>query len=134
MSELLRISNLVSYLVGIIGIVLSIYFYEAGRPEVAISYRKSSVQVYKQLGDEFRIYQNNTEVKDVKSVVRTRIVFWNSGDTSVKTEELRSRPQISFSHDTQLLDFRVPSRTPDLAEFSVSREGNSLLLGWKFFD
>ncbi len=133
MRELLRISNLVSYLVGIAGILLSIYFYEVSQPELAISYRKSSVQLYKRLGDEFTVYQNG-ELRDIKSIVRTRIVFWNSGNTPVKIDELRSRPQISFSHETHLLDYLVPLKSPDLAGFSVTRDGDNLLLGWKFFD
>jgi hypothetical protein len=33
-----------------------------------------------------------------------------------------------------LLDYRVPLKSPDLADFLVTRDGNSLLLGWKFFD
>jgi hypothetical protein len=134
MSELLRISNLVSYLFGIIGILLSIYFYEVSQSEVTISYRKSSVQLYKSLGDEFAVYQNGAELRDVKSITRTRLVFWNSGNTPVKIDELRSRPEISFSHEVQLLDYRVPLKSPDIADFTVTREGNNLALGWKFFD
>ena len=121
MSELLRISNLVSYLVGVVGILLSVYFYEVSQPEVAISYRKSSVQLYKRLEDEFKIYQGNSELKDIKSIVRTRVVFWNSGNAPVKIDELRSRPQISFSHETQLLEASGEQR----GEGSLGRNGGA---------
>ena len=137
--ELLNSGIFWTILVGIIGVILSVWFSEQKRRPVFFLSEKpylifdKDVQAY----DFYLVEKNGLIVKE--NVYNTSLVLWNKGDLPILPEDVRKEVKILFNSEEKyrILGGRIISFYPvseNIGDFSLIIDSTQIKPCWKFFD
>lgn len=124
--------------VGLIGIGLTVLFYEYSNKERAPVYsvKKEPSIIFDKNNSSPKIkLLSNDSIVIEKNVYITSLVLWNNGDLEINKEDLRKNFEIKTKGNVEILDYSIVNQThPDISKFRIKDEGNSLKIDWDFFD
>lgn len=124
-----------SGLFGVLGVVLAIYFYFAGKKEKAPVYTYKSVNLIglrPELPEDIQILHKGVSVP---RVCRTKILFWNRGRATIDGNDIVERVTIKFPQDVRILrEPVVETVSRDPIRFVASFSGNVIYLDFAFLD
>jgi hypothetical protein len=140
--DLQSASNYVGLIIGLVGIILSIYLYQktVEKKEPKCYYRtyrdihKISSEGH---SSSIKIFYKTEEVERVYT---TYVWFWNKGKRPISRSDIPTSDNlvISLSDDKEsprILDFQVLKVTRDSINFSVSKKDDfSLTIGFEYLD
>jgi hypothetical protein len=110
----------IGIVVGVIGIVLAIYFYAKSKRKVQISYSVNRTQLLggnrNVLPDEVSIFYQSDKINDL---VKFNTIFWNSGNASIRKSDIA---------EPLLLCLPKESRPLKVSALKYSRPQNRVIL------
>lgn len=131
--------NLVTFILAIVGLILTIFFYYKSEKEKSISYnineRTSLIYDSKNSASAINIYDKDSlPIKE--NVYLINGMVWNSGDYSILKNDIRIPLSISLNNSCRLLDYKITSqKDKSIAKFKLaSTNKNTLNVDWKYFD
>lgn len=106
--------NLISFLLAILGIILSVYYYLKSRKEKIPVFSKQSFQLIQKsiTGlDKLEVKYNDQRVD---KLTLTKVAFWNSGRETIRKEDVVQRDPIKITTKEDLLiyDHKIISSNP----------------------
>lgn len=131
--------DLIGYIIGLFGIVLSIYFYISGIESKELSYNSylDSYKIYDQSinsTNKISLYKGDARIE--QNVYLTTFAIWNSGDLPIEPGDIRDSLEIKFNGVNQILDIKITKEIqPGISKFKLARiSNNKIKLNWKYFD
>ncbi|MBS1514298.1 MAG: hypothetical protein JSS63_04675 [Bacteroidetes bacterium] len=138
LDDLKRPFNLITFILAILGIVLTIFFYNKSNKEKLLTYYKVT--------DNALIYDNSNSSNKFKvitsdsSIIKNNIyliefVLWNNGDFAIDSLDVREPFKIVLD-SAQILSYSIQNEVrPNYSKFTLTKnDSNSLILKWRFFD
>lgn len=136
-----KIANSLGLIIGILGIVISIYIFYSTKTEKIITYYLSS--------ESFKIFDNdlieksqkitllrNDSIKIKENVYLLTFSIWNSGNVTIDPEDVRKDLVIKFIGIKEILDYSILKEIDhEISKFNLNKiSNNSFQLRWKYFD
>lgn len=131
-------SNYIGIIIGVFGILLSLLFYFKSKkerePVYSIKKEPSVIYYRNSTSQKLKVVLNDSIIVK-ESVFVSNVVIWNNGELEIEKKDVRKNFIISISGDSKILDYKIVNQThPDIGNFKVKPEGDSLLLDWDYFD
>lgn len=138
-SYIKKTANIIGIILGILGIILSIYFYYKSEKVRDISYSliKPTSIVYDRQSStpSIRVIRGDSQVISGNVYLLTGTI-WNSGDLPILKEDVRKGLVIRLGGCEQIVDFRIISQNDSsISKFSLNPvNNNTLKTDWMYFD
>ena len=123
--------------VGIVGIGLTILFYEYSNkdrePVYAIKKEPSIIFDKENSTPKIKLLSNDSILIN-ENVYVSSIVIWNNGELEIKKDDVRKEFMVTVSN-AKVLDYQIVNQTnPEISNFKVEHNSNELLIDWDYFD
>ena len=98
--------SVASFVLAVVGVILTIHFYRKGRRYKALSYTVRSDRLIEKLSDRFSKLKIIFGDEEIEALTVTRVALWNSGSESIRGEDIaKSDPlRIELAEATKLLN------------------------------
>ncbi|MDY6857636.1 MAG: hypothetical protein SWO11_23635 [Thermodesulfobacteriota bacterium] len=130
--------SVASFVLAVVGVILTIHFYRKGRRQRAISYARQSDTLVEDLSDRFPKLLISFGGENISALTVSRIAVWNSGTESIRGNDIsQSDPlRIILPEGTKLLSSEITSKTKEANSFSLHHdvEGNVITLSFEYVD
>jgi len=134
-----RFLEITGYIVGIIGLILSIYFYEVSKKEreptfITEPVRTEIINSEKLVNNPIKVLDSNGQIlsRDLTSV---RFYFWNKGKEAIKPENLLENIIISTGQGTRIVNYRILKEARKINGISLkSVDSNSIGVNFKILE
>ena len=136
-----KVTNIISVIIGIIGIIIGLYFHYSIKEEKTISYHLNA-ESYKIFDNKntnglqkLTLYKEDS-IKIKQDVFLTTFSIWNSGNMPINTIDIRKELIINLSGVENILESKIIKEiTSGISEFKISQTSTSSFnLKWKYFD
>lgn len=140
----MSLTNILNYsglLLGIFGLILSIYLFIKGReakePKCFYTTRRNISKLSNHIDSKIRLFYAETEVS---RVFTTRIWLWNDGKKPISKSDIQSKSSILISlndsnHPPKILDYEIVKVSrPEINFTAISLEEMSLSIHFDFLD
>lgn len=135
--KLIRSGTFWTFVFGIVGIGLTILFYEASKEkrEPVYSVKKAPSIIFdkENASSKIKLFSNDSILINENVYVST-IVIWNNGNLQIKQDDIRQKIKIKLYHGVQILDYKIIAQTELNNNFTIIPEQDRLNIDWKFFD
>ncbi len=131
--------NIISLLIGVLGIILSLLFYFNGKKIKSISYSiaetPSLIFDSQNSTSAIKLYEKDT-ILIKRNVYLLTGTIWNSGNLPIDKTDVRIPITLNLNKSDRILDFSVTKqKDASIASFVLNKIGNNILkLDWKYFD
>jgi len=118
--------NIGGLLVGVIGVVLAVYFYMVSKEERELVYYVNPVKsiVFSSNNNELSvIYKGDIISSDVAAA---QVAIWNKGNKAVKKENMLKEFMLDVGGDHQVLEARIRKMSRDITNISLNTESSAL--------
>jgi hypothetical protein len=136
-TDLRKPANVLSLIIGLLGIALAIVFYLAGKQEKTLAYLcpEQAITVYDHdRASGIRVTDRDSIIID-DDVAAVTWVIWNAGDLPIDSTDLRRPVTILPSPCKKLLDYRITFVTDsDIVHPIMVVDAGKLLLRWTHLD
>jgi uncharacterized membrane protein YeaQ/YmgE (transglycosylase-associated protein family) len=127
-----------TFVVGIIGVVITIIIYEFSNKskEPVYSILKEPTLIYDKdnASSNFKLITNDSIIVQ-ENVYVTTMVVWNNGELEIKKDDVRKKIKIKISNQGKILEYKITKQTnPEISNFKLNIKDNELLVNWDFFD
>ncbi|MCD4682759.1 MAG: hypothetical protein K8R86_05720 [Bacteroidales bacterium] len=127
-----------SIVLGILGILATVFYYELGKNEIDVVYsikRTPSLIFNKNAIDsKIQLLVNDSTLVSENTYIST-IVIWNRGRREVNLSDVRKNILIKPSSKGDILDYSILSEThPEVCNFKLTDLDTCLQLSWNYFD
>jgi hypothetical protein len=118
--------NIISILIGIIGILLAVYFYSSGRRYRKIIFFEDPIKT-EILNQErltqapIKVYRNNGD-EIINDLISVRFYLWNAGTEAIHSNEVLRDIILSLDNNSsEIIDYRLLKISREVAEISLQR-------------
>ncbi|MBL0273601.1 MAG: hypothetical protein IPQ06_11165, partial [Chitinophagaceae bacterium] len=131
--------NIIPLIIGILGIVLSFFFYFDGKKVKNVSYSlpetPSLIFDSKNSSSAIKLYEKDT-VLISRNVYLLTGMIWNSGNLPIDKSDIRVPITLVLDKSNRILDFKIiKQKDSSIANFVLSKTNNNILsLDWRYFD
>lgn len=132
--------NIISLLVGVLGIISSYYFY-------SISYEEKEPTIiegqntlifspsFRGSAQQFSLVDNVTDVKISKNVYLQELYFWNKGRETIRNSDILSPITLFYSDGSQIIDVQVVESTrPSIVKAEAQSKADKVELGFSILE
>lgn len=134
-----NILNIIGFLIGILGIVLSVYYYELSKREKEPTFIIDPIKfiILKSSSTHLApikiLTLDSSEIKgDVTSLT---FYFWNKGKEPLKSEDMLTDINLFLSHNAKIIDFKILKSSRDVCKISLIKQStDSLKLNFKILE
>ncbi|RJX41044.1 hypothetical protein D3P09_03260 [Paenibacillus pinisoli] len=128
----------IGVIIGVIGIILSVYFYRKSLNRPRPAYQMASMRVIEEVSDS----NGNIEImfngSKVDRVVKTQVAFWNAGSNTINSHDIVERDPIiiMYSEDSKILNYNIISisRSVNLFRAIINENSNQVEVTFDFLD
>ncbi|TRO66799.1 hypothetical protein [Christiangramia sabulilitoris] len=133
--------NFLGLIIGIIGVLLAVYFHFSSIKEKEISYniQNEALKIYDsdllKENQNIAVYQSDS-IKIDKTVYINTFSIWNSGDLPISKNDIRKDLIINFLGVEEILDIQVLKEIDkEVSKFNlIPIDSASYKLNWDYFD
>lgn len=131
--------NKITLALAIISIGLSIILYDFSTKEKEISFQinepTSLIFDFQNSSNLIKLIQHDTLVLKENVYLLTGVI-WNSGDASIKNEDVRKDLCFALNEANKILDYNIISQTEEVESgFEMKKiDDNNIHITWKYFD
>ena len=126
------------FIIAILGIAGTVYFYYKGKREKLPYYYKTSTNIFQGLNDKFKDLNIFYADTSIKNMTVTFISFWNGGRETIRKEDIVHKVPltIKMKEDYQILDVKMTCPDGDANNFSysISEDLSSLNFTFDYID
>lgn len=132
------IVNLISLTIGVVGIILSIYFYIKSRKNRAPVYRSRTTRLIKDSLNQINNLEVYYENKKLSALSITKVAFWNSGRETISYDDISKNDKLRLVIDDKyvFLSCDVIVQTKDANGFVavLSEDRRTIYLNFDYLD
>ncbi|MES2587676.1 MAG: hypothetical protein V4622_01775 [Bacteroidota bacterium] len=137
-----KIANWIGIITGVLGIILSFYFYfeTKEKHEISFTLDSNSYKIYdnstSKVLQKISLYQDDT-LKINADVYLVSFSIWNSGNMPIEKKDIRKDLCIKFKGINSVLDYRIIKQTDaevSQFKFKQNKKSSSFRMDWKYFD
>ena len=125
-------------IVGIIGVVITVIFYEFSNkikePVYSIVKEPSLIFDKANASSNFKLISKDSTIIQ-QNVYVTTMVAWNNGDLEIKKGDVRKEIKVKVSDQSEILEYKITKQTnPEIGNFKLNQIENELIVDWDYFD
>ncbi|MFD2565525.1 hypothetical protein [Aquimarina rubra] len=125
-------------IVGIVGVVITIIFYEFSNkmkePVYSIVKEPSLIFDKENATSNFKLLSKDSTIIQ-QNVYVTTIVAWNNGDLEISKGDVRKKIKVTVSDQNEILEYKITKQTnPEISNFKLKQFENELIVDWDYFD
>ncbi|MDA3898410.1 MAG: hypothetical protein PF482_19915 [Desulfobacteraceae bacterium] len=133
-----HVFSIISFIVAVIGVCLTIYYYRKGRRLKEVSYSIQSNTLMRDLTDEFPKLAISFDDNDITALTITQVAIWNSGTESIREADIsKSDPlRIPLPEGSKLLDYNFKKTVNNANQFSIRHceQKHSIIISFEYVD
>lgn len=134
-----NILNTLGFLIGILGIILSIYYYELSKREKEPTFIIDPIkfEILKSSSTHLApikiLTLDSSEIKD--DVTSLTFYFWNKGKEPLKSEDLLTDINFYLNNNAKIIDFKILKSSRDVCKIKLLKQSSdSLKLDFKILE
>lgn len=129
---------LISFVLGVLGVVFSFIFYFKSKKEKKPYYREKSFTLIENLSSQvegIKIFHNE---KEIENLTITKMILWNGGKETIKNDDVTTiEPlKIKSTDDSEILDAKIIAQSNEANNFSLhsAEDKKSYELKFEYID
>jgi len=123
-----------SYIIGITGVLLAVFFYFKNKKEKKPTYTAKSLNLIRNLTSKYKPLEMTYSGQKIDNLTVTKFAFWNSGKQTISKDDIAHREplEIEMNLPYEILDFEVLYRKDYANDFSFGLSKNKRNLSINF--
>ncbi len=126
--------SMVGFLVGLIGLGTSIYFFIQSRTLKQIAWKTEDSKLIEENITKIENVQVSYQGKPVNRLKSSRITFWNSGSTVIDTDDIAAADPLGVKTDAEILSGKVIQTTNGANQVQVTIKNRSAEIIFDFLN